>query len=171
MDKSVKKWLKVEAGFPKTWAVTMLFSGHTYRSLDAKGRLVLPASIRDVLLDSSPDGRFVLTTYDGCIVGFPEPEWRIFAEKFGRIPNPSRQMRDFRRLVLGGAEVMEPDHLGRVRIPRGQMEYAGIEREVVIVGQATRFEIWAQEAFKALIAQDFNDVTNELAASGIELGL
>jgi len=149
----------------------MLFSGHTYRNLDAKGRLVLPASIRDVLLARSPDGRFVLTTYDGCIVGFPEPEWRTFAEKFGRVPNPSRQMRDFRRLVLGGAEVMELDPLGRVRIPRGQMEYAGLEREAVIVGQATRFEIWAQDAFKTLIGQNFDNVTTELAASGIELGL
>ena len=80
-------------------------------------------------------------------------------------------MRDFRRLVLSGAEVMTLDPQGRVRIPRAQMEYAGLEKDVAIVGQGNRFEIWAQDEFKALIQQNFDDVADELAASGIELDL
>ncbi len=149
----------------------MRFRGHAYRSLDPKGRLMLPVEMRDVLMQRSPEGRFVLTTYDGCIVGFPEPDWLIFEEKFSKLSNSSRKMRDFRRLVLSGAEVMTLDPQGRVRIPRAQMEYAGLEKDVAIVGQGNRFEIWAQDEFKALIQQNFDDVADELAASGIELDL
>lgn len=149
----------------------MFFRGLTYRSLDVKGRLVLPVSIRTVLSDRAPSGRLVLSVYDGCIVGYPEPDWRELEEKFGRLPNPSRKMRDFRRLVLGGAEDVEPDALGRVRLSRALLEYAGITNEIAVVGQGNHFEIWAQEAFKALTAQNFDDVTTELADSGIALGL
>lgn len=149
----------------------MLFRGHAYRNLDPKGRLVLPVEFREALCARSPAGRFVLTTYDGCIVGFPEPDWTVFEEKFSRLANPSRKMRDFRRLVISGAEVMELDAQGRVRISRAQMEYAGLEHEVALAGQGNRFEIWDQKTFKSLLDQDFDDVADELAASGIDLCL
>lgn len=132
---------------------------------------MLPADFRDVLLSRASSGRFVLTTYDGCIVGFPEPDWAEFEEKFSRLTNPSRKMRDFRRLVIGGAEEMELDAQGRVRISRAQMEYAGLDHEVALAGQGNRFEIWDQKTFKAMMEQDFDDVTEELAAGGIDLCL
>lgn len=149
----------------------MLFRGHAYRSLDPKGRLVLPAEFRDALMSRSPEGRFVLTTYDGCIVGFPEPDWLIFEEKFSKLANSSRKMRDFRRLVISGAEVMEMDAQGRLRISRAQMDYAGLSHEVAVAGQGNRFEIWDQTTFKGLLDQNFDDVTEELAESGIDLCL
>ena len=82
----------------------MLFRGQSYRSLDAKGRLMLPPEFRDALTAASADGTFVLTTYDGCLVGYPAPLWNELEERFGRLRNSSRKIRDFRRLVLGGAE-------------------------------------------------------------------
>ena len=149
----------------------MLFSGLTYRSLDAKSRLVLPASIREVLNSRSSNGRLVLTVYDGCIVGYPEPDWQELEEKFSRLPNPTKKMRDFRRLVLGGAECMEPDQMGRIHLSRAHMTYSNIKKEIVVVGQGTHFEIWSQPAFEELTSQNFDDVTNELADGGIDLGL
>ena len=117
----------------------MLFRGQSYRSLDAKGRLMLPPEFRDALTASSTDGTFVLTTYDGCLVGYPGPLWNELEERFGRLRNSSRKIRDFRRLVLGG-----------------------------VVGQGDKFEIWDQARFKALLSQDFDDVADELAESGID---
>lgn len=149
----------------------MLFRGHAYRNLDSKGRLVLPADFRDVLLSRALDGRFVCTTYDGCIVGFPQPDWALFEEKFSRLTNPSRKMRDFRRLVIGGAEEMELDAQGRVRISRAQVDYAALEHEVALAGQGNRFEIWDQRTFKSMLEQNFDDVADELAASGIDICL
>ena len=132
---------------------------------------MLPADIREILASLEPEGRFVLTTYDGCLVGFPEPTWLELEEKFSSLTNANRKMRDFRRLVLGGAEMMLPDSLGRVRLSRAQMDYAGLERDIAIVGQGNRFEIWDQNTFKSLLEQNFDDVTDSLAAEGMELGL
>ncbi len=144
----------------------MQFRGQSYRSLDAKGRLLLPTEFRDSLLASS--GSFILTTYDGCLVGYPEPLWEELEEKFSRLRNSSRKIRDFRRLVLGGAEVQTLDPQGRIRLSRAHMEYAGLDREVVVLGQINKFEIWDQARFKALLTQNFDDVADELADSGID---
>lgn len=147
----------------------MLFRGRSYRSLDPKGRLMLPPDFRDILLSRSGEGKLVLTSYDGCVVGYPYPDWEDFETKFTRIKNPSRKMRDFRRLVIGGAEEMCIDPQGRVRIARSHMEYAGLNKDVVLVGQSSRFEIWDQARFEAIIEQNFDDVTDELADSGIDI--
>ena len=149
----------------------MLFRGQSFRSLDAKGRLMLPPEFRDELTDASSDGRFVLTTYDGCLVGYPEPLWNEFEERFLRLRNSSRKVRDFRRLVLGGAEEQVFDAQGRIRLSRVHMDYAGLDHDAVVVGQGDRFEIWDQARFKALVEQDFGDVADELAESGIDFSL
>ena len=120
----------------------MLFRGQSYRSLDAKGRLMLPPEFRDALTAASADGTFVLTTYDGCLVGYPAPLWNELEERFGRLRNSSRKIRDFRRLVLGGAEDQSFDAQGRIRLSRAHVEYAGLEHDAVVVGQGDKFEIW-----------------------------
>ena len=145
----------------------MLFRGQSYRSLDAKGRLVLPPEFREALA-ASAQGSFVLTTYDGCLVGYPGPLWSELEERFARLRNSSRKIRDFRRLVLGGAEDQSLDAQGRLRLSRAHMEYAGLEHDAVVVGQGDKFEIWDQARFKALLSQDFDDVADELAESGID---
>ena len=70
--------------------------------------------------------------------------------------------------MLGSAERQEPDAQGRIRLSRAHMEYAGLEREVILLGQTDRFEIWDQNRFKALLQQNFDDVADELAESGID---
>ena len=80
----------------------------------------------------------------------------------------SRKIRDFRRLVLGGAEDQSFDAQGRIRLSRAHMEYAGLGHDAVVVGQGDKFEIWDQARFKALLSQDFDDVADELAESGID---
>lgn len=107
----------------------MYFRGRSSRNLDPKGRLMLPPEFRESLLARSAEGKFMLTTYDGCIVGFPWPDWVEFEEKFARIPNPSREMRNFRRLVIGGAEEQLADAQGRIRLSRDHLAYAGLLRE------------------------------------------
>lgn len=146
----------------------MLFRGQAYRNLDPKGRLMLSPEFREALLERSPEGRFVLTTYDGCIVGYPYALWLELEEKFSRLRNSSRKIRDFRRLVLGGAEEQQLDQQGRVRLSRAHREYAGLEHEVIMLGQGDKFEIWDQATFKALLDQNFDDVADELADSGID---
>lgn len=115
--------------------------------------------------------KFVLTSYDGCIVGFSLPDWEKLEDGFARLKTHNRLVRDFKRLVIGGAEEVLLDAQGRVRLPQALMNYAGLSKDVVIVGQGDKFEIWDSARFDALMAQDFSDVADELAESGISLSL
>ncbi|WP_027187342.1 division/cell wall cluster transcriptional repressor MraZ [Desulfovibrio cuneatus] len=148
----------------------MYFRGRSLRQLDPKGRLMLTPDFRSAVAAHSPEGRVVLTTYDDCVVGFPFPAWEEFEQKINRIANPARSVRDFRRLVLGGAEEMELDPQGRIRLSREHMQYAGIGKEVVLMGQGPRFEVWAPERLAPVLQQSFDDVAGQIAASGIDFG-
>lgn len=144
-----------------------LFRGRFSRSLDTKGRLMLPPELKDVILSRSPEGKVVFTTYDGCIVGFPLPDWEEFEEKFYNLKNPPLSVRNFRRLVIGGAEEVAPDNQGRVRLSRSHLDYSGISDELVIVGQGQRFELWNPAKLEPLLNQEY-DVAELLAESGLD---
>lgn len=115
--------------------------------------------------------KLVFTSYDDCIVGFSLPDWEKLEDGFARLKTHNRLVRDFKRLVIGGAEEVLLDAQGRVRLPQALMNYAGLAKDVVIVGQGDKFEIWDSVRFEALMAQDFSDVAHELAESGISLSL
>ena len=156
----------------------MVFRGRFARSVDPKGRLLLPNEFREGMAKAPADASapapasFVLTTYDGCLVAFSMEDWEELEKKFMRIPNPSPQVRAFRRLVIGGAETHTPDSHGRILLSPDHRAYAGIEREATVLGLVDRFEIWNPAALKASMTPDnLAGVTEELAASGIDFSL
>ena len=150
----------------------MLFRGKAQRALDAKGRLMLPPEFRDVVVSRSGEGRFVLTCYDGCRVGFPKPDWEDFEDNLLKVNNASRKLRDFRRLVIGSAEELVLDKQGRVLLSPAHRAYAELDKEVQLVGQLQKFEIWNPGQFTAIVEeQDYDDVTRELEESGIDIPL
>ena len=121
----------------------MYFRGRSSRSLDPKGRLMLPPEFRESLAargracadpgvrsEAAPaptegeEVRFVITTYDGCLVAYPWADWEDLEQKFARLPNPSPKVRAFRRLFIGGAEVQTLDAQGRVRLSQDHRDYA-----------------------------------------------
>ncbi|MDL2314098.1 division/cell wall cluster transcriptional repressor MraZ [Desulfovibrio sp. OttesenSCG-928-C14] len=140
----------------------MLFRGRVSRSLDAKGRLVLPPDFREILLARSEDGQMVLTTYDNCVVGFPYPDWLRFEASLNKISHPKAPVRNFRRVVIGGAEIMKTDAQGRVRLSRDHLDYAGINGEAVLMGQGPRFEIWQPARLSSILAASYEDVADYL---------
>ena len=162
----------------------MLFRGRYSRSLDAKGRLTLPPEFRGALQSmtaqngieggssGAPEGSFVLTTYDRCLVAFSWKDWTALEEKFMRIPNPSPRIRAFRRLVIGGAESQCPDAHGRILLSPDHRAYAGIAGEATVLGLIDRFEIWNPAALRdSMSPENLEGVTEELAASGIDFSL
>lgn len=146
----------------------MYFRGRSTRALDLKGRLMLPPEFREILLARSEEGKLVLTSLDGCVYGFPWPDWQEFEEKINRIKNPARAVRDFRRLVLGGAEVTAADGQGRIRLSRELLAYADIEKEAVLVGQGAHFELWSAARLAPALARSFDDVTHAMEESGVD---
>jgi MraZ protein len=149
----------------------MYFRGRFSRSPDLKGRLALPPEFREILLSRNSEGLVILTTYlDRCVSGFPLPDWEEFEHKINSITNAPRRGRDVRRLVLGGAEEMAVDSQGRIRLSREHMNYAGISNEATIVGQGSRFEIWDPERLAPVLDQNFDDVVQAIAETGIDFG-
>lgn len=146
----------------------MLFRGSIARVVDVKGRLMLPPEFREILDLRGESGAFVLTTYDNCLVGYPMPDWDEFEAKLALLRTTSRKVRDFKRLVLGGAEEISADGQGRVLLSKAHLAYAGIRREAVLVGQGRKFELWDKERFAAVVGQNFDDLAAELAESGID---
>ncbi|MCG8529261.1 MAG: division/cell wall cluster transcriptional repressor MraZ [Desulfovibrionales bacterium] len=146
----------------------MYFRGRSHRSLDNKGRVMLPSAFRDILLSRSEGGTLVLTTYDRCVMAYPLPDWEEFERKFHRLKNPSFKLRQFRRLVIGGAEELAADKQGRIRLPADHIAYANLKKDIVIVGQGSKFEIWDSDRFEELMTMDFDDVAEELTDSGID---
>ncbi len=150
-----------------------LFTKSTQRSLDDKGRLMLPADYR-ASLDAVSQGRFWLTCLYGRLVAYLPEEWEHFVEKLRGIPTPSLALVHFSAKVIGLAEELSCTTQGRVRIPQPLLREAGIvpdaegRCEVMVIGMFSRFEIWSLERFNAISVAD---VSEELASRGISLGL
>ena len=109
----------------------------------------------------------MLTTYDGCLVGYPAPLWNELEERW---PSPEQFGGKSGTFAVwcSAARDQSFDAQGRIRLSRAHVEYAGLEHDAVVVGQGDKFEIWDQARFKALLSQDFDDVADELAESGID---
>ena len=144
-----------------------------HRSLDSKGRLMLPPEYRDIICAASNSGSFVLTGYDECIVAYTMPEWEAFEEKMDQLPNTHRVLRDLHRQMVGRAEELELDPQGRARISQALMRYAGLSKDAVLVGRGSKFEIWDTQRFEGLKPDDaaLDLAVRELAQRGIDFSL
>jgi MraZ protein len=130
-----------------------MFSGAFPHSMDAKGRLVLPAKFRAQL----GLGLTVTKGLNRCLWLFPEEGWRRVAEQLTAETIGSPDTLALQRFFLGSAADAGPDEQGRIMVPPLLREYAGIEKEVVTVGMGGRLEVWSRERWDAYQ----NDLTDE----------
>lgn len=123
---------------------TSVFIGEYEHSVDAKGRVIMPAKLRDDIGE-----KFILTKgLDGCLFAYSGTEWLNFEEKLKTLPLTNKNARDFVRFFLSGAIECEIDKQGRFLIPSNLREYAKLDKEIVILGVGTRIEIWNKETWK-----------------------
>lgn len=116
-----------------------VFKGASSISLDAKGRLSVPTRHRDVLM-ATAGGKLTLTkSPDGCLLLYPLPEWERFAE---RVQQLGMEAQWWKRLFLGNAMDVELDGTGRVLVSPELRQFAGITKDVVLLGMGTYFELW-----------------------------
>ncbi len=141
-----------------------MFMGEYNHTIDAKGRLIIPAKFREALGDS-----FVVTRgLDECLFVFPNEGWKVFEEKLSSLPVANKNARKFARFFLSGAGEVELDKQGRILIPSTLREYSGLEKEVVLIGVANRVEIWSKSKWEEVAVMDDMD---EIAENMDELGL
>ena len=141
-----------------------MFMGEYNHTIDAKGRLIIPSKFRETLGDE-----FVVTKgLDGCLFVYDNKEWSAFEEKLKSLPLTNKDARQFVRFFLAGATLAEVDKQGRILVPGPLREFAGLEKEVVLVGVASRVEIWSKARWED--AASYDDV-EEIAEHMAELGL
>jgi len=119
-----------------------VFRGATKITLDAKGRLAIPARYRERLA-ARCDGQLICTVdQDYCLLLYPLPDWEEIERKLMRLPSFNRNARRLQRLMVGYACELELDGHGRVLLPRELREFAQLERQVILIGQGNKFELW-----------------------------
>lgn len=122
-----------------------MFRGVQHVSMDAKGRLAMPARHREPLL-AECGGNIVVTidTQSACLVIYPLPEWERFEQEVQALPSMKSAVRRFQRLTLGYAADLELDGNGRFLIPPSLREHAQFDKKLVVVGQGNRLELWSE---------------------------
>jgi MraZ protein len=142
-----------------------MFLGEFQHSLDAKGRVILPAKFRDQLAN----GAYVTKGQGGCLSVYTPEEFDDVATHIREQSKRGRRELDAARSFFGGATETQPDKQGRVALPVNLREYAGLEREVVLVGVYSRIEIWDRTRWSELEAAGARALTEseELPEFGI----
>jgi len=138
----------------------MLLGTYTPK-LDEKGRVILPAKFREELA-----GGLVMTRgQERCVVVFSDRTFEDLHERIRQAPMTNKRTRDYMRLFLSGASAEQPDKQNRVTIPQNLREYAGLDRDLTVIGAGDRAEIWATDAWEAYYAAseaDFADNEEEV---------
>lgn len=141
-----------------------MFMGEYSHTIDAKGRLIIPAKFREALGEE-----FILTKgLDGCLSIYPMNEWESFEEKLKALPLTDKNARAFLRFFVAGATACELDRQGRILVPSTLREFAGLEKEVVLTGNLTRIEVWSKQ--KWIENSNYDDM-DSIAASMQEMGI
>ncbi|EGB14843.1 MraZ domain-containing protein [Pseudodesulfovibrio mercurii] len=146
----------------------MKFRGHAHRSLDDKGRLILPPEFRDTIRSELPDGVIVLTIFDKHVIGITPEQWNKLESELESIKSPSRELQNTIRLLNLGYTETPVGKQGRIAIPAHLRKSGKLDRDVVVIGAGRRLEIWSAEAFENLLDQDY-DVSSELAENNVSL--
>lgn len=122
-----------------------MFRGINAITIDAKGRLAVPARYRDVL------GEHVVVTIDteeSCLLLYPAAQWQVIEDNLQRLPSFNGAARRIQRLLIGHATDVELDTNARVLIPTLLREYAHLDKHVVMIGQGNKFEIWDEQQWQ-----------------------
>lgn len=157
MDKYVNK-------YPSLW-ITMFIGEYLY-TIDHKKRLAIPSKFRRTL------GKKAIVTkgIDACLVVYPITEWEKLAKKLESLPTSKLDARGFVRIMLAGAVDVSLDKLGRILIPDYLKKYAGLKKEVVILGLSNRIELWDKtmwKNYKDKTEKDIGDMASRLEELGV----
>ena len=145
-----------------------MIMGEYNHTIDAKGRLIVPAKFREILGDN-----FIVTKgLDGCLFVYPNDEWTRFEEKLKSLPLTNKNARQFTRFFLAGAAACEVDKQGRILLPQVLREFASLEKDVVLVGVASRIEIWSRERWDESMNTydgDMDEVAENMESLGFSI--
>lgn len=127
-----------------------MFRGNSTLNLDSKGRLAIPSRYR-ARLQGLSEGEVVQTInpLDRSIWLYPANEWDVIDAKLRALSDFDKQARRTKQMMLGYADDCTLDSHGRIRITASLQEYANLDKQVILLGQGNKFELWDEAAWKA----------------------
>ncbi len=125
----------------------VVFRGATKVSIDAKGRMAIPTRYRERLA-ARCDGEIVVTVdKDRCLLVYPLPDWEELERKLVRLPSMHKVARRIVRIMVGYATEVDMDASGRILVSRELRDFAGLDKQVILIGQGNKFELWDEETW------------------------
>jgi len=151
--------------------VAQMFQGETAITIDDKGRLAIPVSLRELVARDC--GNRLVITYNpyesGCLWLYPEAKWAVVRDQVNALPSAIAVHRRLQMKLVGAATPVEPDGSGRVLLPASHRNAAGIEKKAVLLGMGERLELWSEQAHLAQIRLTVGEA--EVSAAMLELRL
>ena len=143
-----------------------MFMSEYNHTLDTKGRLIIPAKFREILGEE-----FVISKgMDGCLFVYANDDWNAFEQKLTSLPLINKEARQFARFFLAGAATVEVDKQGRILLPAHLREFAGLEKDVVLVGVGSRVEIWSKDKWENMNSDtDMDEITSTMEGLGLTI--
>ncbi len=117
--------------------------------------MAMPTKYRDRLQDLC-GGQLVITVDrdDRCLLAYPLPEWEEIERKLAKLPSLNKQARRLQRLLIGHATECELDGAGRILLPPKLREYAGLDKQVMLLGQVNKLELWDEQTWNAIWSKE-----------------
>jgi MraZ protein len=142
-----------------------VFRGRFFNVMDDKGRITIPPRYRDILKARS-EQQLIVTNLDGYLIAFPMSEWESIEQRFSRVSDFRKDLRSFIRFFVSGASECPLDRQGRILLPPNLREYAKLDKDVVLAGAISCFEIWDRPSWDSEMARiekmDTDEVRKEL---------
>jgi len=144
------------------------FLGEYEVAIDAKGRFLVPSGFRKQLPEGSGERFVVNRGFENCLTLYPLSSWNALAEKINKLNDFNPKVRDFKRLFLNGATMVDVDSAGRLLLPKLLQEYASIKKDMIFSAQGNKVELWDKDTYYNYIRQqsvNFSDLASEVAGS------
>ncbi|MDP4285891.1 MAG: division/cell wall cluster transcriptional repressor MraZ [Bacteroidota bacterium] len=146
------------------------FIGEYEATLDAKGRFLLPVGFKKQLPETGGASFVVNRGFEPCLSLYTSKGWKPIFSELSNLNDFDPKVRQFRRYFLNGATAVELDNAGRLLLPKNLMEYAGLEKDIVLVSAIDKIEIWDkikyQQFFETFSPEAFSDLAKEVMAGG-----
>lgn len=144
------------------------FLGEYEATLDTKGRFLFPAGFKKQLPDAEGVSFVLNRGFEKCLSLYTVQSWEPIFSELSKLNDFDPKVREFKRYFLNGAVQIDPDSAGRILIPRNLMEYAGLEKDIVLVSAIDKIEIWDkikyQQFFETFSPEAFSDLAKEVMA-------
>jgi MraZ protein len=145
------------------------FIGEYEATLDAKGRFLLPSGFKKQLPDSGGDSFVNKRPLEPSLRIYTSKSWKPIFSQLSELNDFEPKVRQFRRYFLNGATQVELDSAGRILVPKNLLEYAGLEKDIVLVSAIDKIEIWDktkyQQFFETFSPEAFSDLAKEVMSS------